>query len=274
MNFEHLSEKYTCESCSYQYTAKILLKEHIVKVHAHDYRFFCQFCGKGFSLECRRREHEKRVHTKTTPKREIPWVCDDCGKVLANQYIYEGHKIICHPSEINCYCVKCGKAFPSLSYLQQHDLANHSDREPFFCSETDCGKIFKTKYNLKMHKLIHDKNRQFVCGHCAKVFIHVASFKRHLKEHKEGKKLYQCEVCLKTVTSNDSLKIHMRIHTGEKPFKCSYCEKAFASKLLLKTHIVVHTKEKRYVCRICDKGFTQRGTLRVHFSKNHPSEVL
>lgn len=226
-------------------------------------------------MECRKRFHEKQVHRKLVGRQpSTPWACDECGRILANKYSFKQHKFLVHEREIKYYCDKCGKGFPLLSYLIQHSEVNHPKNEPLACAEDNCYKTFKTKDSLRRHTFIHEQNREFCCEFCSKKFIHIVSFKRHLREHKNGKRVFECEVCNKIVSSTTSLQDHMRIHTGEKPFPCPYCVKTFVSNKQLKVHIVVHTKEKRHICKICDKRFTQRGPLKSHFLKNHPNEVL
>ncbi|KAL4219718.1 hypothetical protein ACF0H5_020132 [Mactra antiquata] len=54
-------------------------------------------------------------------------------------------------------------------------------------------------------------------------------------------KPYKCDVCISEFTRKESLRDHMRIHTGEKPYKCDVCMSEFTVKgTLLYTFIIYH----------------------------------
>ena len=97
-----------------------------------------------------------------------------------------------------CQWGSCSQMFASISELSSHldltDIPFNSNDGKWVCKWTNCSKsnhVFRSRYRLVRHMLIHT-----------------------------GAKPHACDICPKTFARRENLKIHKRIHTGEKPFPC------------------------------------------------------
>ena len=57
------------------------------------------------------------------------------------------------------------------------------------------------------------------------------------RETETGKKVNECEICVKTTTDFSNLNKHCRIHTGEKLYKWDDCVQAFQIKEIIMSTI-------------------------------------
>nr|XP_039268832.1 zinc finger protein 471-like [Styela clava] len=110
------------------------------------------------------------------------------------------------------------------------NLQTSSRDETFVCQQ--CGKNFKSKWHLNVHKRTHTGEKPYVCKQCGKWFPKSS----HLQEHK-------------------------RTHTGTKPYVCKQYGKCFSRLSHLHRHERIHIGEKPYVCKQCEKGFSQLSSL-------------
>lgn len=218
----------------------------------------CSLCGmklKRGQLSNHGRSHKKKIDK-----------CVHCDKVFKYK-----HQTLIHIKHVHekdhsnvatILCDICGKM------LRHHNLSNHknmmhgpdseSDTKKYICEK--CGKSFRCEMFLKRHYMTKAHNDD----------MSQTSRKKRIRERKD----YKCHFCEKLLTSQASLKTHIRIHTGERPFVCPDCPKRFRSRIHLMSHRVVHTKERPYACKICSKSYTQRGPLRHHIKKTHPPEIV
>ncbi|XP_068211581.1 zinc finger and BTB domain-containing protein 7A-like isoform X5 [Palaemon carinicauda] len=82
-------------------------------------------------------------------------------------------------------------------------------------------------------------------------------------------KLHRCPHCKYSSYRTDTLKIHIRTHTGERPYTCPHCPSRFAQQGTLTHHIRTHTGEKPHVCSHCQQGFSRGNLLKSHMLTVH-----
>ncbi|XP_076880177.1 uncharacterized protein LOC143528349 isoform X2 [Brachyhypopomus gauderio] len=73
-----------------------------------------------------------------------------------------------------------------------------------------------------------------------------------------------CNICGKSILSQQGLRVHMKAHAGQRSFTCSQCGKSFTRKSTLNFHQNIHTGAKPYACSVCPKSFADPSALRRH----------
>ena len=83
----------------------------------------------------------------------------------------------------------------------------------FQCTFQGCTRMFKTKFALKRHSLIHTNERQFKCTKCGKPFSLPQYLREHMNTHTKDKP-YICGVggCQERFRQAGKLSIHRRSH--------------------------------------------------------------
>jgi uncharacterized Zn-finger protein len=96
--------------------------------------------------------------------------------------------------------------FDRLNYLYR----NISSQGPFFCKVDGCDKEFKRKDNLKCHLKTHipNRSRPFECQKCNRGYLRHVDLSRHIETVHLGVRKYFCQVCSKSFTRKEGLRIH------------------------------------------------------------------
>uniref|UniRef100_A0A673JEE3 C2H2-type domain-containing protein n=1 Tax=Sinocyclocheilus rhinocerous TaxID=307959 RepID=A0A673JEE3_9TELE len=141
---------------------------------------------------------------------------------------------------------------------QYEETCFHNRRKSFSCSQ----KMPENTLSQKRAQKIGTR-RRFTCQQCGKSYTNKNSLKFHMRVH-TGEIPYTCQQCGKSFIRPASLKVHMRIHTGEKLFTCPQCGKNIGQKGHFIIHMRTHTGENPFTCQQCGKSFSRKGILKVH----------
>ncbi|XP_065576106.1 zinc finger protein OZF-like isoform X2 [Artemia franciscana] len=125
---------------------------------------------------------------------------------------------------------------------------------------------------LQTQMTIHNSKKVHECNICKKSFSSKQYLRLHQRTH-SGEKLFDCKICGKTFIYEKSRNIHLRIHSGDKPYKCLVCSKKFNQICNLKRHMVTHNSEDRHECNTCKKIFSSKKYLGLH-QRTHSGEIL
>uniref|UniRef100_A0A1Q3EZ25 Putative c2h2-type zn-finger protein n=1 Tax=Culex tarsalis TaxID=7177 RepID=A0A1Q3EZ25_CULTA len=178
-------------------------------------------------------------------------------------------------------CEICHKTFSQPQTLTRHKKIHSKDSDPGKPCEY-CNRTFLRSDDLRRHIRIHTNERPYACNQCPRAYKQ--SFE--LKEHRDAchseegtRKMMDCKICGKQLTTRNGLYVHMKAHKGEKNHECLYCGKRFVTSGELTSHLRhIHPKEvnvKLIECGVgdCTRKFVTKAALRTHHVKKHAAEM-
>jgi len=280
-----------CDQCTKTFKARHDLTRHIESVHYQE-RFECPSCDLTFSRRDNFQLHTINKHQKN------PKMCKTCGMKFKNYSDFERHSEKEKCSTLNC--AVCAKTFSSRSNLRRHM------REAFEVCVLDCDlceSTFKRTSDLSRHKKNRDNpdgSAKFSCSICNQITCNRKLLIAHIKSkhasnktekykssatstdcevnsniEKEKIEIYECEICGKHNSREDSALIHKTTHGIADKLKCDNCPTEFT----LKKNFMRHQRESYddegnplHECHFCNKTCCTGKLLSAHLDMEHKED--
>ena len=230
-------KKYVCNEHNKCYVYKKSSDEHLCRDHSDgNYRFMCDYCGKGFF-----HKNEFSIHSqKFTDWKQL-----------------QKHKIDCVKVPQKFSCSKCNRGFQQKTVMEQHfDFYHTKKPKKYVCNEHNKCYVYKKSSDEHLCRDHSDGNYRFMCDYCGKGFFHKNEFSIHSQKFTDWKQLQKHKI--------DCVKVPQK-------FSCSKCNRGFQQKTVMEQHFdFYHTKKpKKYVCNEHNKCYVYKKSSDEHLCRDH-----
>jgi KRAB domain-containing zinc finger protein len=281
--------KHECIQCQSKYFTPHLLKAHMETHSSSGTGFRCMIClheiifddpskleNHILRLHCislgTRSPNVKQIYMKhqgpkcrTQPRlKPKSNICEFCGIIIRPED--RSHRRRCKgPQPQQFDCEHCSRTFKGENGLINHVCKVHEiepEKNPdYICPK--CSKMFATSFMFKRHVNGHNSEKilPFVCATCEKRFKNEHSLENHVKQNHttsetSSKSKYQgwftCSECRVKFPCNYKLRKHQRDNHPEIFIhNCPECQASFAEAQFLQTHLKTHSTTGPYKCLAC-----------------------
>ena len=205
------SKVWSCEICKEKFDKQAHFMRHMTSSHKDK---DCPECGQSFKYLVELRTHREAMHgvEREAYKGRVDSICDQCGKVMANQTALKRHVDREHGPDEKIPCKECGRVYRNQAAMNHHIKISH-DLSP--C--TVCAQMIPA-YKMNRHMIVwhtDDKLKPFICEICKKGFCNKTRFDKHKVVH-TGEKPYVCH-CGSRFGHSQNLSAHQQsVHMGMK----------------------------------------------------------
>ena len=158
-------------------------------------------------------------------------------------------------------------------------LSKQSHHAFYVCGYENCSYtgLSSIKYREHLQSKQHEREYNYVCGHCGQKDYTEDAHVRHLFSHANAKRfiLYKCPIrsCKYKTNLLHMYTSHLRAHPNEElTVKCVYCHKIFPSIESLEQHLKLNLL-KFVVCPYCSFKFVNKHTVMLHIRYFHPDRM-
>ena len=140
---------------------------------------------------------------------------------------------------------KFEEVYDTLKFDVEKHISNNNDtssKSAFKCSVMGCTVVFQRALHLERHLSSHNKNSQFVCEQCGKVFYHEDNLKLHMRYHEDILKVLTCQHCQSEFHGRRALQCHIDDQHAPQ-ISCPICKKSFKKRMLLRHVRSKHAKD-------------------------------
>lgn len=306
----HVEEHHKVEDCSLCPTTPLKgtsLELHLTRVHLK--RWTCDECVLDFTDLLQYGVHREEKHRERDSMHillEGTINCNLCSKEFRKASAFHDHFLTVHDDLRQC--AQCDLQFRGASRILRHHYSTHLNclfacaANVMGCDYTNCSpdnikQHVQSRHNstfekrtcevcqrkisnsvvFKEHMKAHekDKERNFFCDICGRVFTTIDTMRVHRRRHFEEERKFECQICGKAFFTNNLRNAHELLHNGTaKPYKCKEtgCEKAFRTRNKLHCHRLSHRGECPYRCDQCSAGFPSINRLNKHTLSMHNAQ--
>ncbi|RVE52098.1 hypothetical protein evm_003171 [Chilo suppressalis] len=266
-----------CPHCDKEFKHMSTFYTHL---RTHRSKHMCPRCGESFVSELGLYLHQKVKHITDSGTVEVDGstYCDVCKIKFETTEAYDRHllhsamhtedKLLEDETAMN-------EIMKDDADLDIKDCEESQNTEELYTRKTRVEKTLSAVRKRNLNKApVKVAKKPTTCQHCGKHFeSQSACMKHHHAEHPR-KPFYSpkdrviCEIC-GTSLAPSSVPAHLNQHTRRKMYTCDTCGRSFTTNNMLRNHIVTHTGERNHACNICGKRFAQSGSLSLHHRTVH-----
>ena len=212
-------EDYTCKECGQAFPTDVMLLKHHLSTHEeknceiedniidegllHAFPELSNLKGKEKPLE----KLELTLQLKKFNQELQPAKCEECDKVLPNDYALQKHKRLFHEEK---RCDKCQYRTQSNRHLRAHWMAMHAPKD-YKCNQCNFAATFQS--NLDKHvKVTHLKVKEHLCDLCGYAATKPEFMKHHIKAVHDKIQDEICPICQRAFALRHNMTTHMKTH--------------------------------------------------------------